>query len=164
MRPVGVGLASLGPMGVVGLRMMTFWPFFGGGDGLLLGEKLGALVVADHVFEGDGRVFVDDHAVGAEVHGGHAGRVDEALHAGLAGHAQQFARAVDVGAVHGLRIANPEAVIGGHVDHGIAAGEAGSQRFRLRQIADEGVAGNAFEIGEIAGLADQHAQIGALGG
>ena len=80
--------------------------------------------MADHVGERDGRVFVDDDAVGAEVHGGDGRGVDDALDAGLAGQAQQFAGAVDVGAVHGGGIGNPEAVVGGDVDDGVAAWRA----------------------------------------
>jgi hypothetical protein len=34
----------------------------------------------------------------------------------------------------------------------------------LEQIADDGVAANAFEIGEIAGLANEEAEIGAFSG
>ncbi len=123
MRPVGVGFAVVGADGRGGVENDDLLAVLGGGDGFLLGEKLRTLVVADHVAERDRRVFVDDDAVGAEVHGGDAGGVDEALDAGLAGHAQQFARAVHVGAVHGFGIANPEAVVGGDVDHGVAARE-----------------------------------------
>ena len=138
MRPVGVGLAVVGADGRGGVEDDDLLAVLGGGDGLLLGEKLGALVVAHHVGERDRRVFVDDDAVGAEVHGGHAGGVDEARHAGFAGHAQQIARAVHVGAVHGVGIGNPEAVVGGDVDHGVAAGESGTDGLGSREVAQRG--------------------------
>ena len=86
------------------------------------------------------------------------------MHAGFAGQAQQVARAVDVGAVHGVGIANPEAVVGGDVDDGVAAGERAVRRIQVGEVADDGVAGNAFEVGEVAGLADEQAEIGAFGG
>ena len=50
------------------------------------------------------------------------------------------------------------------MDHGIAAGERRAQRFRVGEIADVRFAADAFEVGEIAGLADQQAQISAFGG
>ena len=100
----------------------------------------------------------------AEVHGGHAGGVDEALDAGLARQPQQLARAVDVGLVHGRGIGNPEAIIGGHMDNRIAVLERGLQRGRIGEIADNGLARDAFEIRKVAGLAREQAQIGAFGG
>jgi hypothetical protein len=130
----------------------------------LLGQKFGALVVADHVGERDRRVFVDDDAVGAEVHGGDARGVDEALDASFAGHAQQLARAVDVGAVHGGGIGNPEAVVGGDVDDGVATGQAQDLSEAGSERSPTTVAGDAFEIGEVAGFAGEEAQVGAFGG
>ena len=122
----GRGLGVVGADGRGGIEDHDLLAVLRGGDRLLLGQKLGALVVADHVVERDGRVFVDDDAVGAEVHGGDARCVDDAPDAGFAGHAQQLARAVDVGAVHGVGIGNPEAVVGGNVNHGVAACERGA--------------------------------------
>ena len=134
----GRGLAVVGADGGGGVEDDDLLAVLGCAcNGFLLGEELGALVVADHVGERDGRVFVDDDAVGAEVHGGDAGGVDEALDAGFAGHAQQLARAVDVGAVHGGGIGNPEAVVGGDVDDGVAAGEARRAKDRVGEIADD---------------------------
>ena len=120
----GSGLGVVGADGRGGVEDDDLLALLRSGDGLLLGEKLGALVVADHVLDRDRRVFIDDQAIGAEVHGGDAGGVDEALHAGFARHAQQFAGAVDVGAIHRLRVADPEAVIGGdvHDEHRIRQG------------------------------------------
>ncbi len=120
--------------------------------------------MADHVAERDGRVFVDDHAVAAEVHGGDARCVDDALDAGFAGQLEQVAGAIDVGAVHGVGIANPEAVVGGYVDDGIAALKGGGVGVGLGEIADLGLAVDAFEIGEVAGLADEEAEVGAFSG
>ena len=152
MRPVGVGLESLGPMGVVGFRMITRWPASRGLDRFLLGQKLRALVVADHIGERDRRVFIDDQAVAAEVHRGHAGGVDEALHLGFAGQPQQLARPVHIGLVHRRRIGNPEPVVGGDMDHGIAAAERGLERLWLGQIAHVRLARDAFKIRQFAVL------------
>ena len=95
-------------------------------------------------------------------HGGDAGGVDDAGDAGFAGQAQQVAGAVDVGAVHRIGVANPEAVVGGNVHHCVAALERGREGFGLGEIADDGVAGDAFEIGEIAGFADEQPEFSAL--
>jgi hypothetical protein len=97
------------------------------------------------------------------VHGGDARCVDEAFDAGLAGHAQQFAGAVDVGAIHGGGIGNPETVISGDVDDGVAIGECWLERGRVGEIADDSFATNAFEIGEVAGFAAEETQVGAFG-
>ena len=135
MRPVGVGLAVVGADGRGGIENDDALAGLGGGDGLLLCHKFGALVVAHHVGERDGRVLVDDDAVGAEVHGGHAGGVDEALHVASRAMPQQFARAVHIGLVHGSGIGNPEAVVGGNMDDGVAACERGLERFWIGEVA-----------------------------
>jgi hypothetical protein len=62
------------------------------------------------------------------------------------------------------RVGNPEAVVGGDVDHGIAAGERGLERLWVGQVAHVRLAVDAFEVGQVAGLADQQAQLGALSG
>ena len=68
----GRGLAVVGADGRRRVEDHDLLAASRGLDRFLLGEKLGALVVADHVGERDRRVFVDDDAVGAEVHGGDA--------------------------------------------------------------------------------------------
>jgi hypothetical protein len=49
------------------------------------------------------------------------------------------------------------------VNHGVATGKTGAKRFRLAQVAYMRFACNAFKVGKIAGSADQHPQICALG-
>src|SRR5579863_1221967 len=160
----GRGLGVVGADGRGRIQDDDLLPILGGGNRFLFGEELRPLVVAHHVFKHNGGIFVDDYAVGSEVHRGYAGGVDEALDAGFARKAEKFARAVHVGAVHRLRVGNPEAVIGGNVDNGVAAGEACAQGFRLHQVADIRIAGYAFKVSEGAGFAHEHAEVGALGG
>jgi hypothetical protein len=50
------------------------------------------------------------------------------------------------------------------VDNGVTTGEGWPERFRLAEVAHVRFAGNALKVGKFAGFADQHAQIGALGG
>ena len=159
--PVGVGFASSAPMGVVGFRIMTCWPARAACDGLLLGEEFRALVVADHVVERDGRVLIDDGAVVLEAHGRDARRVDDACDANFARQLEQLARAVDVGGVHLLGIANPQAVVRGNVDQSIASGQRRSQLLRLAQIADNGLGIETRKRIEAAGRAGQQTQLRA---
>ena len=151
----GGGFPVVGADGGSGVEDDDLQALLGGFDCLLLGEELGTLVVANHVFEGDWGVFVDDQAVSAEVHGGDRGGVDDALDAGFASHAEEFASAVDVGAVHGLRITNPEAVVGGDVHEGVAPFETGAEGLWIEEIAEVGLAANAFQVCEVAGFADE---------
>jgi len=160
----GGGLGIVGADGSRGVEDDDLLAGLRGFDSFDFGEKLGALVVPDHVFEGDGRVLIDDQAIGAEVHGGDAGGIDEAGDAGFAGKAEELAGAIDVGAVHDGGIADPEAVIGGNVEDGITCGEGRFQAFGLEQIADNSLAANAFEVVEVAGFADEEAEVGAVSG
>ena len=66
------GLGVVGADGRGGIEDDDLLARLAAADRFLLGQELGALVVADHVGERDGRVLVDDDAVGAEVHGGDA--------------------------------------------------------------------------------------------
>jgi hypothetical protein len=81
----------------------------------------------------------------------------------FAGKAEQFARTVHVGSVHGLRVANPKAVVRGYVNDGATPSERWPERFGIGQVADVRVACNAFEVGQIAGFADQKAKLRTFG-
>ena len=50
------------------------------------------------------------------------------------------------------------------MNNGIASGERGTERFRIEQVAGVRLACDGIEVGEIAGLADQKAQLGPFGG
>ena len=106
-----------------------------------------------------GVVFVDDGAVGFEAHSSDAGCVDGARHTFFAGNLEQGAGSLDVGRVHGLRIADPEAVVGGYMHQGSAATDGRAEGFGLEQIADDGFCLEAFEVAEIAGRADKEPQL-----
>ena len=117
----GCGLGIVGADGGCWIQNDNFLSGMRSINGLLLGEELGTLIVADHVGERDWSVLVDDDTVSAEVHGGDGGGVDDAADIGFAGGAEEIAGAINVGAVHGVGVANPEAVIGGYVEDGFAA-------------------------------------------
>ena len=72
-------------------------------------------------------------------------------------------RALDIDAVHGFGIAYPEAVVGGNMHHGVAAGESLREGLGLSEIADNGIAADAFKISEIAGFAHEEAEVSTLG-
>ena len=61
------------------------------GDSLLFGEKLGSLVVAHHIAECHGSVFVHDDSIRAEGHGGNRLDVDDAADPSFAGELEQIA-------------------------------------------------------------------------
>ena len=111
-----------------------------------------------------GRVFIDDDAVGAKGHGRDAGGIDGATNFRLASQAQQITSAVDVGAVHGIGITDPEPVICGHVDDSVAALKSRSEGFRSGEITNHRISGNAFNVGKIAGFADKEAEVSAFSG
>jgi hypothetical protein len=61
-----------------------------------------------------------------------------------------------------LRIANPEPIVGSNVHHRVATLKPRAQGFRGEQIADMRLAANAFQIFQIACLADQETKVSAL--
>jgi hypothetical protein len=76
-----------------------------------------------------------------EAHGGDRGGVDEARDVFFAGDAEQGAGAFDVGAVHGVGIADPEAVVGGDVEDSVAAADGVAEGVRFEEVADDGLGG-----------------------
>src|SRR5580698_11258504 len=108
-----------------------FLALVGGFERFLLGKELGALVMPDHVGERDGRVLVDDGAVGLESHRRYAGGVDDTPDALFAGDTQQLAGTVYIGGIHLLRIAHPEAIVGGNMEDEVAIAHTGTKRFGL---------------------------------
>jgi hypothetical protein len=98
------------------------------------------------------------------VHGGYAGGVDDAGDLGFAGEAEKVAGAINVGAIRGVGIANPEAIICGYVHYGVATGERWGEGLGMGEIADDRVARNAFEVFEVAGFADKETEFCALSG
>jgi hypothetical protein len=63
-----------------------------------------------------------------------------------------------------LGIANPETVVGGYVNNGIAAGEGVFYGFGTGEISHIRFAPNALEIADSAGFSHQHAQVSTLRG
>ena len=114
--PVGVGFQSPGPTGAVGFTITTGIPCAGRLDGFEFGQKLRALVVADHLIESRVRLFVGQRCAVTR-HGDrrHGAGVDNALDAALRRDFKKPARAFDVALVNLLGIARPQAVVGGHV-------------------------------------------------
>ncbi len=87
----------------------------------LLGEELGALVVAQHGGDAAGRGLVGGAAVAAKAERRDAAGIDDALDPGRGCGPHQAARAVDIGAIERRRIAHPEAVVGRDVEQPAAA-------------------------------------------
>ena len=136
MRPVGVGLTSRGPIGVEGLTVTTGNAELRGALAHgLLGQELRALVVADHVVDGHGRVLVGRRAILVDAEHGDARRVDHARRAGGRGRLEHVDGAFDVGAVHRLRIRDPEPIVGRDVKHGRATRGGAAQRVAIREVA-----------------------------
>src|SRR6201999_4024591 len=120
--------------------------------------------MTDHVFDGDRRIFRGDVAVIGKTHRRHRTGINHATHAALLRRPNNGACAFHVGAVHLLRITDPEAVIGGYVKNKITSGHCLLERFRITQIAFRRFRRQAGDVVEFAGLAHQQAQLGALRG
>src|SRR5579863_405949 len=118
--------------------------------------------MADHVGQRDGRIFVGGIPVTSESHRSDARGVNHAPDAVLARRFENSARALDVGTVHFVRIAHPEAVIGGDVKYGVAAGDGFVERGRSAEVAGGGFGVESFEIFQIAGRAYKQAELCAL--
>ncbi len=134
MRPVGVGLMSFDPIGVVGLRIITCWPVARGCHGFLLGLVLGSLIVPDHFVDRNRSRLIRRACGGEKAHGGYARSVDHAADALFAGNAQQFPGTGHVGGVHGFWIGHPKPVIGGYVHDRITTGNGAAQCVHPQQI------------------------------
>jgi hypothetical protein len=161
MRPVGVGLASFEPIGRGGVEDHDLLAGFCALDRFLLGQELGALVVADHVGEETGvSSLTTMPSVRSAWWRRSRCRRRAARRPRGPGAAARACRRRWRGTW--LRVGNPEAVVGGDVDHGVAAGEGGLQRRRVGEIADMRFRRDAFEVGEVAGFADQQAQVCAF--
>jgi hypothetical protein len=130
----------------------------------LLGHELRALVVADHVGEHDRRLFVTQLAIRRESHGRDGAGVHHAADTLLSGGPDDIAGALDVGAIHLLRVAHPKAVIGGNVEDEIAALHAASKGFRVSEISGHELRFKLFYVRRPAGLSRQQAKLGALRG
>jgi hypothetical protein len=59
--------------------------------------------------------------------------------------------------VHDLRVGNPEAVVRGYVHDGVTALDGGAERFWFEQVSGYGFGGEAGEVFEFAGGADEEA-------
>ena len=118
--------------------------------------------MADHVGERNRRIFVCRTAVAGEAHGGDTGCVDDAAHAVFARGLQDGPRAFDVRAVHFFRIAHPEPVVGGDVENDLAVRHGFFEGRGIAQIAGRGFGLEVCEIFQVAGGADEQAEVGAL--
>ena len=112
--------------------------------------------MADHVGEGDGGVLVGGSAVLVETEGGDAAGVDDARHPGGQGGFHELAGALDIDAVDGVGIGDPDAVVGGDVIERLAAGEGGFEGGAVGEVALGDLHGEAVEIAAIVVAAGQH--------
>ena len=99
-----------------------------------LRQELGPLIVAHHVFERHGRVFVPDSAA-RNADTTHGAGIYDALDPGVPGGLQQVAGSLHVGAVEIVRVAGPQPVVGGHVEHQAATGGGAFERSGVAQVA-----------------------------
>jgi len=75
---------------------------------------------------------------------------------------QNRACSPDVRAIHLVRIAQPQAVIGSNVENGIAAGHCLLERSRIAQVANCRLGFQSFKILQIAGRANQKPEASPL--
>ena len=125
---------------------------------LLLRQELGALVDADHVVEGHRRLLVRRRAAGCLAQHRDGGGVDDALHPLPERLLHELARARHVGAVHGLRVAHPDPVVGGDVEQCRAALQGLRQRLAVREIAFGQFNAQPLQVAPVAARAHQTAR------
>ena len=101
-------------------------------------------------------------SIRSESHRRHTRRVHHAPHTLLPRRFEQRARALDIRAIHLLRIAHPQPVIGRHVKHNLAAGKRLLNRSRVAQIAGNPIGLQILNIPQIAGRPHQQPQLRSL--
>ncbi len=118
--------------------------------------------MADHIGQRNRRSLIRQMPVRSESHGRHARGVNHAPHPALPRRFQNRPRAFNIRAIHLLRIANPEPVVGGDVKHHLATRHRFLQRSRVAQVPGHPLRLQILNIPEIAAGADQQPQIGSL--
>src|SRR5579859_2315506 len=101
-------------------------------------------------------------AVRSKSHGCNARSVNDATYAILPRSFQNRARAIHIRSIHLLRIAQPEAVVGGDVKYRVASKHSLLQRRRIAQVAGRSFGVQSFKIFQIAARADKQAQLRSL--
>jgi hypothetical protein len=66
--------------------------------------------------------------------------------------------------VHDGRIGDPEAIVCGYVHDGVAALDGGAEGFWFEEVAGNGFCGEAGEVFEVAGGADEETEGGSTAG
>ena len=153
----------------------------------LLRHELRTLVVPDHVRQRHWTLFIRHRAsvgrrslrkgrcshlpsrsqlgsCGArdEAHSSHARRVHHPPHTLFPRRFKQRARALDIRAIHLVRITHPQTVVRRHVKHHIAASKRLLDRSRVAQIADRSIRVQAVQVAQIARRPHQQPQLGSL--
>ena len=128
----------------------------------LLRHELRALVGTDHVRQRHGRILVGGMAISRKSDGRHARSVHHTAHPAFPRRFQNRASAVHVGAIHLVRIAYPQPVVGRHVKNRIAASHRFFQRRRIAQIAGGSLCLEPLEIARIAAGTHQQSKVRSL--
>ncbi len=119
--PVGVGFLSIAPMGAVGLTITAGSPLPMKPPHLLFGEKFRSLVMSRHVLEPGRCLLAARFSVLCGGEHAHGARVDDLCHVCLQRRLHHVDRSLDVYGVHGLRVRDPQPVIGARMVYLIAA-------------------------------------------
>ena len=109
--PVGVGLMSSSPTGVLGLTITTGAASCPLSDSVF-GKKLTAFVVADHVFDSHGGLFVCRLAIRVQSEASDSAGVDYTVDAFIEGSLHNVVRAFDVALIHLVRVFAPQPIVG----------------------------------------------------
>src|SRR5260370_5249963 len=88
-----------------------------------------------HIFKRNGGILGSDGANGSKAHGRDRPAIGPSTHATFLCGVNDCASAFDVGFVHLVRIAHPQAIIGGHVEHKLTARHGVLERSWITQVA-----------------------------
>src|ERR1051326_3821513 len=115
-----------------------------------------------HLFDGNGRIFPGNMAFAGKTHRRHRTGVDHATHAAFLRRTDDCPRAFHIGAIHLLRVAYPQPIIGGNVKYKVAAGHALLQRLGIAQITRCSFSPQVGNVVQAAGGTDEQPQLRAL--
>ena len=99
-----------------------------------------------------------------ESHGGDARGINHAAYLVFAGRLQNRLGASHVGAIHLIRIAHPQPIVGGYVKYHIASRHGFLQGRSVAQVANHSIGPQLLNISEVAAGTDQKPKVCAFRG